>query len=79
MYMDSRIRRTDVCTWTRVNKRLHGLERQTQEEIYFSNVFWWRGGPSKIPCAADFLGVWVNASVARATRTVQSVLACLTT
>ena len=33
MYMDSRIRRTDVCTWTRVNKRLHGLERQTQKEI----------------------------------------------
>ena len=22
-----------MCTWTRVNKRLHGLERQTQKEI----------------------------------------------
>ena len=58
-----------MCTWTRVNKRLHGLERQTQKEIENTNVFllaW----TAQVPCAADFLGVWVDTSVARATCTV---------
>ena len=38
------------------------LKRRDRE--YFSNVFLvaWR---AQVPCAADFLGVWVDTSVAR--------------